>query len=82
MLVQTSRATHPLQSRREQWIFPFVRPLGGLIMAYLITELLSALLTIDKKGGRLWREIVWGYFFGNVSKMQGRSGFRCLVTLL
>lgn len=36
-------------------------------MAYLITELLSALLTIDKKGGRLWREIVWGYFFLEMS---------------
>lgn len=76
MLVPTSGATHPPHYRREQMDFPiqkamsFIVPLGGLIMAYLITELLSALLTIDKKGGRLWREIVWGYFLEMPTKCR------------
>lgn len=44
--------------------------LGGLISAYLTTELLSALLTIDKKGGRLCREIVWGDFLEMTAKCK------------
>jgi len=78
---------HPLYCRKEDISFSILKamaliiPPGDLIMSHLTIELLSALLTTDKKalnyGGRLA-----GNVFGNDSKMQSRSGFRCLVRLL
>lgn len=64
----SSNLTHPLYCRREHVYFSILKAkalivsLGDLIMSYLTTELLSALLTTEEKGLNYQGRVCWAIF--------------------